>query len=704
MDDLRTFIGALDRAGELRRIRARVSPVLEIAAIADRVSKSACPSLPGRSAKETDPRFHGLGGPALLFENVEGSDTPVLINALGSYRRMEMALACARFRTPDADGLEAIAHRIGALVKPEPPKSLREAVRKAKQFGPLLRIAPKRSRKPGPCQEVVVEGDAVDLTALPMLRCWPHDGDYESLGYPGGVNDAVPGLGHPGIDPGAWESSYRGRYITLGGVHTISAEDAESPKPSSHNIGMYRVQLLGKRTMAMHWHVHHDGASHWRSWKARDEPMPVAIALGGEPVLPYAATAPLPPGISELLMAGFLHGSGIRLCRARTVPLWVPANAEIVIEGYVSDQAGEIGWDPRSGGEALGPGAVFEGPFGDHTGFYSMPDRYPVLMVTAVTSRRTPIYPTTIVGLPPQEDYFLGKTTERLFLPLLRTLIHDIEDYDLPMFGAFHNAAFLRISKAYPLQARRVMHAVWGAGQMAWTKLLFVVGQGVDVHDTLSVLRAASERCRPDRDLEMVRGPLDILDHAAPMLGAGSKLGFDCTERQPGEGAGHPDADARPWTIPDAPTRRATLDRILAIDGVTDASWPEACGGWIFVCAHTRHPGDAQHVAMACLEAARDLAPFVVLVGPGVDCHDPDRAMFHLCANADPGRDLYRSTRGPSIALDATPKSADDRSRREPVREWPPIIEMAPEIVDLVDRRWDEYGLGDLAATAQSSP
>ena len=233
-------------------------------------------------------------------------------------------------------------------------------------------------------------------------------------------------------------------------------------------------------------------------------------------------------------MAGYLNGGGIPLVRCKTVPLRVPANSEIVIEGYVSTECGPIGFDPRRDGD-LGPGAVFEGPFGDHTGFYSLPDRYPVVEVTAITHRRNAVFPATLVGLPPQEDYYLGKATERIFLPLLKVLIPDIEDYHLPRYGCFHNAAFIRIRKHYPLQARRVMHAVWGAGQMAWTKSIVVVDETVDVHDEEAVLRTLLERCDFRRDLERVRGPLDILDHAAPYLGAGGKIGFDATTRWAGE-------------------------------------------------------------------------------------------------------------------------------------------------------------------------
>ncbi len=545
-------VAALERAGELRRISTRVSPVLEITEIADRMSKSPAPALATEPTQRLDARHHHLGGRAVLFENVEGSDVPVLINAFGSYRRMEIALGCNAASSSNAPGLapghtpgglEALADKLGRLVKPEPPPTLLAKLQKLPELLELARVPPKRVRS-GICQEVVLTGDQVDLTRWPLIRCWPLDGDPASVGYPADVNAGIAGLG----SGPEWERSFRGRYITLGHVHTIHADDAGNPAPSSRNVGLYRAQLLGKSTLAMHWHMHHDGARHWRSWKAKGAAMPVAIALGGESVLPYAATAPMPPGVSELLLAGFLNRGGISLVPCRTVPIDVPANSEIVIEGFVSNEAGLIGWDPRESEKrkgtsekeqgGLGPGAVFEGPFGDHTGFYSLPDRYPIMSVTAITHRKSPIYPTTVVGLPPQEDYFLGKATERLFLPLLRTIIPDVIDYDLPMFGVFHSCAFVKIKKEYPLQARRVMHSIWGAGQMAWTKIIVVVDHDVDVHDQDQVLFHLAANLDPARDVEIVNGPLDILDHAAARLGSGGKIGLDATRKIRGEEVG----------------------------------------------------------------------------------------------------------------------------------------------------------------------
>lgn len=417
--------------------------------------------------------------------------------------------------------------------------------------------------------------------------------------------------------------------------------------------------------------------------------------------MPYAATAPLPPGISELLLAGFLNRGGIPLVRGRTVPLWVPANAEIVIEGYVSHEAGFIGYDPRRDGP-IGPGAVFEGPFGDHTGFYSLPDRYPILEVTAITHRREPIYPTTIVGLPPQEDYYLGKATERVFFPLLKTLIHDIEDYDLPMFGAFHNCAMVRIKKAYPLQGRRVMHSVWGAGQMAWTKSIFVVDDDVDVHDTMRVLGVAAERCHPRRDVETVHGPLDILDHAAPRLGAGMKIGFDCTRKRDGEQVHGIDVPSvsQGAEIDHAADAARAVELARGVPGVVDARLvPPGGPGWLLVSVDKTRPGQGRATLRAVLDALERTggAPFVIALSRDVDLSNADLALFHWCAHCDASRDAVRWSsadgRVHRLGFDATAKMPGDEANGQPVRDWPPILRMDPGVEAAVVGRWAELGL-----------
>ncbi|MFG0256376.1 MAG: UbiD family decarboxylase domain-containing protein [Phycisphaerales bacterium JB043] len=666
-------MSALDRAGELRRIKAPVSPVLEIAHITDRVVKSLCPHPPDTSTLDND-RAHGvLGGHALLFENVEGSDIPVLINSLGSYHRLEMALGC-----DTTGGLSSIADRIAQLIKPEPPRSLAEIWSALRRFAPLMRIPPK-TVKTGPCQEIVLTGDAINLTRLPLITCWPHDGDLGAVGYPPDINDSVPGA-ELRADP-----FFRGRYITFAGVHTIHADDDRNPKPSSHNVGMYRLQLVSPRHLAMHWHMHHDGAAHWRSWKAKGKPMPVAIALGGESVLPFGAIAPLPPGISELLLAGFLNGRGIRMCHAITVPLRVPANAEIIIEGHVSHEAGTPGFDPRDPThDTLGPGAFFEGPFGDHTGFYSLPDRYPLLEVSAITMRTRPIFPATIVGLPVQEDYPMGKAVERIFLPLLKTTAPDIEDYDLPTFGAFHNAAFVRIDKQYPLHARRIMHAVWGAGQMSWTKLVVVVDNDVDVHNPFEVLRAISTHCHPSSDIEHTLGPLDILDHASTHLGAGGKIGLDATRTR----AGAPGFGHTPYKPLDNDARATITATLLEHEHIARVSMPaELDHAWLLLWVDNS-------MSRESLASTLDLLPahsprFAIVLGTDVPVDDLEMALFHWVANIDPSRDcLHFDSR---IAFDARPKHHADSINDMPVRDWPDVLCANEDTKQLVTSRWNEY-------------
>jgi 4-hydroxy-3-polyprenylbenzoate decarboxylase len=491
--DLRSLVEELDRRGQLARITAEVDPILEITEIADRVSKQ--PAAGDAPPPPTDPVYGRQGGTGLLFENVKGSDLPLAINLFGSYERMRIALGCGSF--------EALSERVQALVKPEMPTSWMDKLKRIPDLARLAGFAPK-TVKTGICQQVVHTDDA-DLFTLPIMQCWPEDG---------------------------------GRYITFAGVYTKDFETGQ------RNVGMYRVQVFEPRMTAMHWHMHHDGARHHRRYAARGEKMPLAVVLGGDSVLPYAATCPLPPDVSELLFAGFLNGGGIELVPGKTIELEVPANAEIVIEGYV---------DPSE--------TILEGPFGDHTGFYSLADQYPKFHVTAITHRRDPIYPSTIVGKPPQEDYYLGKATERVFLPLLKIIAPDVVDYSLPMFGAFHNCVFVKIRKEYPLQARKVMSSIWGAGQMAFSKLIVVVDEHVNVHDEQDVLFHIGANWDPRRDTVIDDGPLDILDHAAPYCGAGGKMGIDATRKMPGEG------EVREW--PDE------IEMTKAIKDLVDRRWSE---------------------------------------------------------------------------------------------------------------------------------
>jgi len=473
--DLQSFVRELEQRGWLKRITVPVDPILEISEITDRVTKAA--------------------GPALLFERVKGHDWPVLINTYGTKERMCLALG--------AESFEQVAERVKALIKPEIPTTLMDKLRRLPELAQLGSLPPRIVRR-GICQEVVHTDDA-DLSKLPAIQCWPGDGDVTRNLYPH-VRDWLAQNQERGT----------GRYLTLTNVFT------KNPETGERNVGTYRVQLFAPRLAAMHWHMHHDGARHFRMYQRLGKRMPIAVSFGGPAVMPYAGTCPLPPEMDECLFAGFLQGSALELVRCVTQPeLEVPATAEVVVEGYI---------DPAEQ-------PILEGPFGDHTGFYSLADLYPRLHVTAITHRRNPIYPTTIVGKPPQEDFWLGKATERLFLPLVQMLIPDILDYNLPMFGCFHNCAFVKIRKEYPYQARRVMSAIWGAGQMAFTKIIVVVDHDVDVQDEQAVLFHLCANTDPKRDILFVDGPLDILDHAAPFCGAGSKMGIDATRKIAGEGA-----------------------------------------------------------------------------------------------------------------------------------------------------------------------
>jgi len=410
------------------------------------------------------------GGPALLFENVVGKNIPVLINAFGSLKRMAMALGAA--------DIEEIAREIDRLTRMKPPGSLWDKLRMLPELARLAGAAPKVVNE-GACQEVIHREP--DLGVLPVLTCWPGDA---------------------------------GPFIPL---PTVISRD---PATGNRNVGLYRMQVFDGRTTGMHWHLHKVGARHFLRQKEAKGKMEIAACLGGDPALIYAATAPLPDQIDELLFTGFLRKKRLELVRAVTVDVEVPADSDIVIEGYI---------DPA---EPLRR----EGPFGDHTGFYSLADDYPVFHVTCITHRKHPIYPTTIVGRPPMEDAYLGKATERLFLPLLRLTFPEIVDMNLPAHGVFHNLAIVSIKKEYPAHARKIMHGLWGMGQMMFTKILIVVDHGVNVHDLAEVTWIVGNHIDPKRDVLFVEGPVDVLDHAAPLMGYGSKMGIDATAKWKGEG------------------------------------------------------------------------------------------------------------------------------------------------------------------------
>ncbi len=452
--DLREFIAFLEERGELRRITAEVTWDLEIAEIADRLVKK--------------------GGPALLFENVAGYDMPVLINIFASHKRMAWALGVER-----VDDIVERVHGLLDLMQ-GPPSGI---VNRVRTLGRLVRLAsfqPKTVNR-APCQEVVLEGDEVDLFKFPVIKCWPEDA---------------------------------GRFITLPLVIT------RDPKSGVQNYGTYRMQVYDGRTTGMHWQTHKVGASHYRSNQERagGEPeqdrMPVAVALGGDPATIWTGSAPLPPDVDEMTMAGFLREEGVELVKAKTSDLLVPAHAEIVLEGYV------VPGDERP-----------EGPFGDHTGYYSEPEPYPVFHVTTITHRRDPIYPTIIVGRPPSEDYWMGKVTERIFLPAIQVILPEVVDINMPAEGAFHNLVIVSVKKEYPGHARKVISGLWGLGLLSLSKTIVAVDHFVDVQNLSEVAWRVSSNIDPASDVFFTTGPLDDLDHASPTPKFGSKMGIDATEK-----------------------------------------------------------------------------------------------------------------------------------------------------------------------------
>jgi 4-hydroxy-3-polyprenylbenzoate decarboxylase len=460
IDSLREFVAALQRENELEVVRRPVSVIREIAEIADRCMKMAG------------------GGPALLFEQpvLEGgskSAIPVGINLFGSMRRMALALG--------VDDLDDIGSRIEELIKLKVPEGWREKIALLPKIGEIAKYPPRIGSGRPPCQQIVMHGSEIDLGALPIITCWPEDG---------------------------------GPYITLPQVVT------RDPKSGVRNVGMYRIQVLERDLLAMHWQRHKVGAAHWREMAARGEKMPVAIALGGDPASVYAASAPLPPNIDEYVFAGFLRNKPVRLAKAVTCDLEIPAHADLVIEGFI---------DPV---EDL----VTEGPFGDHTGYYSLADLYPAVHVTAVTVREDAVYPATIVGRPPMEDYYLGHATERIFLPLLKLNLPEVVDYHMPAAGVFHNLVFVSIDKQYPGHAWKVMNGLWGLGLMSLAKLIVVVDRDVNVRDSDEAWWVALNNIDPERDIRFTMGPVDVLDHASRAFTYGSKMGIDATEKWKEEG------------------------------------------------------------------------------------------------------------------------------------------------------------------------
>lgn len=562
--DLQRFMKELDARGELVRIDAPVSAELEITQITDRVSKAH--------------------GPALLFTNVVGSKFPVLMNAMGSFERMSKGLGVR--------ALDEIGAAIADYLDLTNYLSIKKLIKSIPRLFRLLYTFPVKSKLRGECQQVIEK--EVDLSALPVLKCWPQDS---------------------------------GRFVTLPLVFT---KDIHSKQ---QNVGMYRLQILDKTSTGMHWHKHKDGSELYSHYRARGQKMPVSVALGCDPAITYAATAPLPRVIDEMMLAGWLRKSRVKMVKCITNDLYVPRNAEFVLEGYV---------DPTEE-------PVLEGPFGDHTGYYSLADYYPRFHVTCITHKKHPVYPATVVGKPPMEDCYMAKATERIFLPLLRMQIPELADMNFPLEGVFHNCVLVSIKNRYPGCAQKVMNAIWGMGQMMYTKLIVAVDDTIDVQDLAQVRDAVLKNVAGEESLFFAQGPLDALDHSSNQALYGTRLGVDATAAKGRESQ----------------------------SGVSDT--------YKVIALKKERPGQGRQALEAHMNGDRD--KFTIAVDEGVNPQDLSTVMWKVFNNVDAKRDIV--VIGSQIGIDATKKVREEGL----TRDWPDDIVMTDEIVQRVTERWGEYGI-----------
>jgi 4-hydroxy-3-polyprenylbenzoate decarboxylase len=600
--NLGDFVSELDKAGELLRISAPVSRDLEISRITDLASKAAG------------------GGKALLFENVEQSPFPVLTNAFGSERRICMALG--------TNCLDELGARIKALTRTGPPKSLRELPGLACLGIEILKSLPRKTST-APCQEVILRGEQIDLSTLPVLKCWPQDG---------------------------------GPFITLPVVFTRSLETGR------RNAGMYRLQVFDRNTTGMHWHIHKDGSHYFQEYKKAGKRMPVAVAIGTDPAVTWAATAPLPQGMDEMMLAGFIRKSPVKMTRCVTIDMEVPAEAEFVLEGYVDPDEQRL-----------------EGPFGDHTGYYSLVGHYPVFHVTAITHRKNPIYAATLVGRPPMEDCWLAKATERIFLPLVQTIHPEVRDFWMPWEGVFHNIVVMAFEKEYPGHARRLMSAVWSQGQMSFTKAVVLVDADVALKSPRKVLETILDQIDLESDIYLSEGVLDVLDHSAPEPLFGSKIGIDATRKITGERP----KDPRPMM--DVPSEEVIAKALGELSGLLGSfNLPSVVSKNRLLLLNFNKDGKTPGKAIS-VELLRHAAlePFsiFVLLDSKIDLRDYSLVLWKVFNNVDPARDILKD-RG-RIVIDATTKGVEDGH----TRPWPDDIEMAPEMVQRVEQRAKELGI-----------
>ena len=594
--NLGEFIQVLGRAGEIRTVRQPVSHHLEISRMTDFESKSP------------------QGGKALFFEKVIGSPFPAATNLFGSPRRICMALGVGH--------LDELGNRIRELLDQRPPEGLRDMIALIPTALNVANYFPRRSRrKTPPCQEIVHTSRDVDLGRLPVLHCWPKDA---------------------------------GPFVTLPLVFT------RSPETGRRNVGMYRLQIFDRNTTGMHWHIHKDGSHYYGEYCRRGQRMPVAVAIGADPATIYAATAPMPRNIDEMILAGFIRNRPVPMARCCTIDMEVPAEAEFVLEGYVD------------------PGELRrEGPFGDHTGYYSLADDYPVFHVTAITHRRNPVYCATLVGPPPMEDCYLAKATERLFLPLIQTVFPEIRNYWLPWEGVFHNIVVVAVDKAFAGHAQKVMHGLWGQGQMSFCKAIVVVDADIDPTRPSEIFKALLTLFDPATDLTLTRGVLDVLDHSSPLPTFGNKIGIDLTRRvaaEPPRTEARQSAEepVRPEKIiaalkQAAPGIRAV--RLYPADGEHQAGY----GSIAMLNVERNQEQTGRWYAYRLLAAGRPGDPVaIVLYDTDIDLNNDSLLLWKLFNNVDPGRDCHIQNQ--RMVIDACIKGPADGHKRE----WPEALTFDP--------------------------
>jgi len=610
------FIDALEKAGELLRIKTFVNPNLEIAEITDRISKQ-----PG-------------GGKALLFENT-GYNFPVIMNAYGSKNRMCMALG--------VNHLDDVAKEIESLFKmlASPKESLIDKLKLLPKLSQFASWMPIVKNGKGECQEIIMTEP--DITKLPVITCWPNDG---------------------------------GPFVTLPVIHT------KDPNTGSRNVGMYRMQVFGPTLTGMHWHKHKVSAKHFSEYKKLNKRMPVAVALGGDPAYAYSATAPLPENVDEYMLAGFLRKKKVELVKCISQPdVEVPSDADFIIEGYV-DPDGDLIW---------------EGPFGDHTGYYSLPDWYPRFHITAITHKKNAVYPATIVGIPPQEDAWLGKATERIFLaPIKMTLVPEIVDMEMPVEGVFHNLVITKIKKDYAGQGQKVMNAMWGAGQMMFNKILVLADGDINIQDYQSLAKYVFKNLNPITDIYFSQGPMDVLDHSCSKMGFGGKMCIDGTLKFDEEIDSTNDVTVNNSELNIEELLRDNFQEIKAVN-CSLLKYEIPC---LIISVEKNRKGHIRELHEKLVGLKETIGVKLILyIEHTVDANDLPIALWRFCNNLDPRRDhiiIKRPAQNSFFAcmgLDGTRKTKelDDFNR-----DWPNIIVADDATIMAVDNKWNDLGIGPL--------